>query len=257
MDEDDTREAQGGSPIAVAILDLLADPTSTLYRCLRVSDLFCVRLTCREAWRCIVHRPLTKAGVLGVATHVRGRGDHHAPLLRWCLRNGVAEVCDKGAFLRTLGEVGDTDLVMECLSGAEKSDASCVSMLSGVARGGHDRLALHLVNEFMLPGQPGTWNPDLMQDVASGGCVLTAAAMDPDPAAWATLVGAALVKGRLLFAQWVLADVEPTPGDNFVTLAAQSGSLALVEWLHAQGWSVDERATKAAASSGNLAVLVL
>ena len=70
-------------------------------------------------------------------------------------------------------------------------------------------------------------------------------------------MGAALVKGRLLFAQWVLTDVEPTPDDNFVTLAARSGSLALVEWLHAQGWSVDERATKAAASSGNLAVLLL
>ena len=178
MDEDETREAQAGSPIAVAILDLLADPTSTLYGCLRVSDLFCVRLTCREAWRCIVHRPLTKAGVLGAATDVRGWGDHHAPLLRWCLRNGVADVCHKGAFLRTLGEAGEADLVMECLSGAEKSDAACVSMLSGVARGGHDRLALFLVNEFMLPGQPGTWNPDLMQDVASGGCVLTAAAMD-------------------------------------------------------------------------------
>ena len=40
VDDDEARTAQAGSPIALLLFDLLADPSSTLRGLLRVSDLF-------------------------------------------------------------------------------------------------------------------------------------------------------------------------------------------------------------------------
>ena len=80
----DARDAQAGSTIALLLIDLLADPSSALYSCLRVCDLFCVRLTCKEAWRRIPHKVLTKNNLWETAFN--GMKEPHIPMLRWCIR---------------------------------------------------------------------------------------------------------------------------------------------------------------------------
>ena len=73
-----TSPNQAASPTALVLFDLLADSSSALYSCLRVCDLFCVRLTCKEAWTRIYHKGLTDDCT---RRHHRrdGRTPHSAP----------------------------------------------------------------------------------------------------------------------------------------------------------------------------------
>jgi hypothetical protein len=239
MGGDETRAAQAESPVALALCHMLADPSSTLRRLLRVSDIFCVRLTCKEAWICIQYRPLTKLGVLTAATDLR-RFNHHVPLLRWCLRNGITGFYTERWHFQTIGETGDAELVSEVVK-CEPKPAEMKLLLYGLARAGRDELARRLLTDFA----------DLVDDsfsllrvedgVATGGCLLSAAAIDDNSRAWGGCLHPLLVNGHLPFVEWVLADVEPgqfTTGRHFIAYAAQSGSLELVKWLYrsVRGW---------------------
>ena len=137
-----------GSPIALTLFDLLADPTSTLRGLLRVSDLFCVRLTCKEAWRSIQHRPLTKLAVLEAAKDRNGF-HHHVPLLRWCLHNGIADLEINRLYIYTIGEAGDAELVSDLLMTLPKTEHRMERLLCAATRAGHDELALQLVADPM------------------------------------------------------------------------------------------------------------
>ena len=256
MEEVDPRTAQAGSPIASTLFDLLADPSSTLRSLLRVSDLFCVRLTCREAWRRIQHRPLTRVGVLTAATDLVDL-DHHVPLLRWCLRNKIYGCSRDKWYVSTIGETGDVHLVSECLKVEPRNDDLVESIFRGAALGGHDKLALQLWTRFTPLHKEimELLRDQIMFDIAYGGCVLTAAAFEEEPDEWLEYVASALSKGHLPFAQWVLEDVEPMPDDTYMFFAARSGSLALVEWVDEMGWSVDQNTMLSAAGSGSIELL--
>ena len=245
------RAAQAGSPIALLLFDQLADPSSTLRGLLRVSDLFCVRLTCKEAWRCIQHRPLSKLGVLKAA-HDRRCLDHHVPLLRWCLRNDTSEFFRREWPLETVGQAGDVELVSELLRIEPKSERVTVKVLRGAAEAGHDELTLQLLAEFMEVRGDKSRENGFKRSVAVGGCVRTAAAIDDDPTAWVDFVSLAMRNGHRRFVEWVLADVEPDADARYVADAAQSGSLELVKWLYAKGYTVGEDAMTNAAESGNV-----
>ena len=258
LEETDPRAAQAGSPIALLLFDLLADPSSTLRGLLRVSDLFCVRLTCKEAWRCIQHQPLSRRGVVKAATDQRGF-DHHVPLLRWCLRNGIV-----GAFERTwrlqsvdaIGEAGDAAFVSELLEietkTARKTERVMIDLLRGVARAGYDELALQLLADLVERAVDASRYVGIKECVAFGGCIRTAAAIDDDPTKWVGLLTYPLRNGQQRFVEWVLCDVEPDDGDPYIVFAACSGSLELVMWLYGKGYAVGGRALTSAAASGNV-----
>jgi hypothetical protein len=255
MEEVDPRAAQAGSPIALTLFDLLADPTSTLRNLLRVSDLFCVRLTCKEAWRCIQHRPLTKLGVLRAAKAPRGYGrgfDHHVPLLRWCLRNIAVDLDLREECFITIGEAGDVELVSELLEVEPKTAEVMGDLLTGAARAGHDELALQLWADFVKLSKNNDKKRSFDYSVVAGGCVRTAAAIDSDPTAWVRDVSYAMRNGHQRFVKWVLADVEPDADGDYVAQAARSGSLELVQWLYAKGHVVGEDSLVEAVSSGNV-----
>ena len=253
VDDDEARTAQAGSPIALLLFDLLADPSSTLRGLLRVSDLFCVRLTCREAWRCIQDRPLSRSQVLMAAKGTE-RDAHHVPLLRWCLRNGIMD--QNVGFYDMFGESGDTELVSEALEVTRGTGQAMHLLAAGAARAGHDSLALRLVEDYASRFQCSAKSLEIEEEVATGGCLLTAAAIDDDPSQWLTTVHAAVTSGQLRFAQWLLADFEPLAALPLLEVAVGSGSLDLVTWLYAKGWPVDEsRAVWNALFSGNFDML--
>jgi hypothetical protein len=247
----DPRAVQAGSPIALTLFDLLADPSSTLRGLLRVSDLFCVRLTCKEAWRCIQHKPLTRLGVLKEATDQLGI-DHHVPLLRWCLRNNVGGILKTWWQIQTIGEAGDVELVSELLKGERKSDLVIDALLLGAATAGKDELALLLLTDCVEVLSDDSRGVRIRRSVATGGCIRTAAAIDDDPLVWLRFLPHSLVKGHQPFVDWVLADVEPDAAATYVALAAKSGSLELVKWLYARGYAVGGDTLRHAAASGNV-----
>jgi hypothetical protein len=249
--EVDRRASQAGSPIALTLFDLLADPTSTLRGLLRVSDLFCVRLTCKEAWRCIQHRPLTRAGVVVAAADRTGFG-HHVPLLRWCLRNGLLGFCRGKWYLSTFGETGDAELVSELLKIEPKTKEVMESVLYGVAKAGHDELALQLLSELMELPRSVLTAYIIKHSVAMGGCVRTAAVIDDDRRAWVGFLSDALRRGHQRFTEWVLSDVELNAHASYVADAAESGSLELVKWVCAKGYAVGGGTFMSAAASGNV-----
>jgi hypothetical protein len=88
--------------------------------------------------------------------------------------------------------------------------------------------------------------------IASGGCVRTAAAIDDDPTVWVRFLALALCNGRCPFVEWVLSDVEPDTDARYIAYAAESGSLELVKWLRAKGYTVGTDAMSNAATSGNV-----
>jgi hypothetical protein len=249
--DDDARDAQGGSPVALLLIDLLADPTSTLRGLLRVSDLFCVRLTCKEAWRCIQHRPLTRLGVLKAATAPIGF-NHHVPLLRWFLRNGIADVFKMGFFACSFGESGDPELISQLLATVPKTDNLMEDVLYGVANAGHDELALQLLEDSVQIPAGVFRRTRVLEGVAKGGCLRTAAAIDDDPASWLRYLRYPLGRGHQRFVEWVLGDMEPHADAQYITDAASSGSLELVKWLHTKGYVVGGETMGRAAWSGNL-----
>ena len=106
----DAREVQDGSPIALLLIDLLADPCSVLYSSLRLGDLLCVRLTCKEAWRSVHHKVLTKNNLWRTA--LNGMDETHVPLLRWCTRQHVSL---DHATAERIGARGNMSLVEEFL----------------------------------------------------------------------------------------------------------------------------------------------
>jgi hypothetical protein len=252
VEEVDPRAAQAGSPVALVLFDLLADPASTLRGLLRVSDLFCVRLTCKEAWRCIQHQPLTRRGVLLAAMGERYADGHHVPLLRWCLRNGIFDTYKEDSYIRTIGETRDAKLVSELLTTEPRTDEMMGELLFGVAKAGDDELAFQLLADFAELPNVELSGDFIMEGVALGGCVRTAAAINGDPRAWHRVLSCMLCEGQLPLVQWVLADVEPTADAPHMANAASSGSLELVKWLCAKGYRVGRRALTSAAASGNV-----
>jgi hypothetical protein len=210
-----------------------------------------VRLTCKEAWRCIQHRPLTKLGVLRAAEDPRGYG-YHVPLLRWCLRNRIVGAFRSVGHVYTIGLTGDAELVSEFLEIEPTTAKVMGNLLSGAAEAGHDELALQLWAELVKLPEYDRRTDVIMKSVAFGGCVRTAAVIDDDPAAWVDFVSHAMRNDQRPFVEWVLANVEPNENAQYVVEAAKSGSLELVKWLYTKGSAVRGEAMTYAVASGNV-----
>mmetsp|Transcript_3321 Transcript_3321/g.10905 ORF Transcript_3321/g.10905 Transcript_3321/m.10905 type:complete len:488 (-) Transcript_3321:12-1475(-) len=246
----ESRATQAASPIALVLVDLLADPSSTLHRLLCTSDLFCFRMTCKVAWATIHHRPLTKRGVLEVAS-----ADHHVPLLRWALQHDLLAYTTNDSVLWAIGETGDADLVGDCLSVVGDSTAALTSLLGGAAQGGHDQLALSLLGKTVSSHGHFLHGPQFKRAVAAGGAIATAKAVDGDRWTWLRYLPAALSRGRVAFSLWILSEVWPNDTDSYMEQAASSGSTELVTSLHKRGWEVTSHAFDKAVASGSVDLL--
>jgi hypothetical protein len=170
------------------------------------------------------------------------------------LHRGIGGLDKRQAYIRTIGEAGDAQLVSQLLEVAPTTEVMLMDLLHGATKAGHDELALQVLGDVMeLPTYSALQNR-VKEVVAVGGCVRTAAAIDDDPRAWVRLLPRTLKKGHQPFVEWVLADVIVNADAQYVAFAATSGSLELVKWLCAKGYPVGGRAMRNAASSGNVAL---
>jgi hypothetical protein len=157
-----------------------------------------------------------------------------------------------------VGETGDVELVTELMNIEPRRGELLEPLLQGVARAGHDELTLRVLSNIKkLPNYDDLciFTIRVVEAVALGGCVRTAASMDiPEPRNWVPHFRSTLKKGHQPFIEWFLADVEPDANAYYVEYASKSGSLELVKWLYAKGYPVRGKAMRNAASSGNVAL---
>jgi hypothetical protein len=216
---DDTRAAQAGSPVALVLIDLLADPSSALYLSLRVCDLFFFRRTCKEAWRRVHHKVLTKNNLWETA--INEEVEPHVPMMRWCVRQ---EVHADDSTRIAIGATGNMSLIEEYL--ALYGGDELVWLFVGAVKAGdvttalslRSRLGVDALNEF----GPGKVKPY----VSSGGEVKLAQLLNLTPHDWEYLsIVPALKKGHVRFVQWVLSEttLDPVCQPLAVTRAAESG----------------------------------
>ena len=256
----DSRAAQSGSPIALYLIDELADDTSTIFRSLRISDLFMFRRTCREAWKRVRHVPLTAGRLEVIAGQANPTGPHPG-LLGLCARFGLLSDIYSWAII---GESGDRELVLEAWRCAVP-ECSGQMLFRGVLSGGHTALAAELLQlNDTLPLDVGRMRLVLALvgcEVAKCGWIELARRVESNRAAWREVVGRrtplyrALSAGRRSFVEWVLEGESPQEGDRFVFHAARSGCVELVSWLADHGWPVDADAMCPAAASGSTEML--
>ena len=253
--DNDVRAAQADSPVALLLIDLLADPCSALYSALRVSDLFCVRLTCREAWRRIDHEVLTKRDLWSTALE-SPCGQVHVPMLRWCMRQ---QVCLEDSVTELLGATGNMSLIEELLEGygtdilyplafgaaTRSSNAVAVSTLLA-------RLDRNDQRRLRSPANTAT-------GVSGVGSVEVAEVLYGNPTALIfDYIVPALTSGHLRFVQWAYSESTPKEHDSMeaVTYAAESGSVDLVRWLvEEQDCQISSGALLSAARAGQLTML--
>ena len=233
----DSRDGPAGSSFVLPLIDLLADPHSVLYPFLRVPDLFCVRLTCKEAWRRIHHKVLTKKSLWMTALDgtLDKAGEPHIPLLRWCLRQQSIMPLHVA---NMIGSTGDMPLIEQCI--AEYDRRIIVHLASGATRVGDAATAFSLFDrlndeEFALLD-----SFEFTQDICAGGSIEVAEYIHDSPtglslsADWdPTSLVFALMAGHVPFAHWVLSELALDPGLRKYTIecAAESDSLDLVRWL--------------------------
>ena len=258
--EGDARAAQAGSPIALVLIDLLADRTSALYSSLRVCDLFCVRLTCKEAWRMIHHKVLTRNNLWRTALNLGSSGsidemrEPHVPMLRWCTRQALSTT---EFTAKCIGATGDMTLMDEFLDRHPRS--LLVQLIAGAARSGRCAEAVELLNRIVPDELYRFHASEMKRDVSAGGLVEVAKLIYQTPS-WlsADSVALALRKGHLSFAQWALDEstLDSIGAERAVVLAAESGSMDLVQWLVSErGCPVSSPAVASAATAGDLDML--
>ena len=235
--EPDYRAAQLSSPFAVVLIDMLSDTESTLYRSLRLCDIFMFRRTCKEAWKCVSHEPLT-ARMLEQEGGLHVYREPHAPLLRFCLQN---DLITRSESWSAIGRSGDAVLIFEAW---EKADwAARYQIFFGAVRCAGPDVVLRLVEKGKAGQGEDVWDDDDFRSaVADGGSIEVAQAIDTDPTSWRPFIGDAMERNHEAFIHWVLGDAPPQPDEPFVYWAAKSGSVELVEWLVKRGWVPDSNA---------------
>ena len=250
--DDDARDAQAGSPVALVLIDLLADPTSALYSSLRVCDLFCVRLTCKEAWRRIHHNVLTKSNVWKTA--MNGMDEPHVPLLRWCMRQEIPLIYCNG---QDIGATGNIPLIEEYV--ARYGRHELLSLFLGAARAGVATAALSLHSRLDVGALDKLGSVEVGRHISAGGLVEVAQVLNMTSRDWHYFTLApALQKGHRPFVQWVLTEttLDAVHRDYAVVRAAESGSLDLIRWLvEEKMFRVTDETAPRAASAGALDVL--
>ena len=248
---------RAASTTADLLIDLLADPFSVLSSYLRVSDLFCVRLTCKDAWRRISHKVLTKNNLW--ATALSGMRQPHIPMLRWCVRQELF-LHDETAKL--IGGTGSMLLIEECLKLYGRD--MLFPLMAGAAKAGDSASAIDLFSRLDPDDLDLGHLIDFKECVSAGGSVeaaqlLSRTAIVPTPIEWGFVdIVPALRNGRREFVQWALSDtvLSPTHGELAVVHAAASGSIDLVQWLVAEhGWPITNRAVCSSAMAGQLGML--
>ena len=260
--DDGHRDAQAGSPMALLLIDLLADPTSALYSCLRVSDLLFVRLTCKEAWGRIHHKILTKNNLWKTAVNLGTHGTFedmrapHLPMLQWCMRQAL-ELPERIA--KCIGATGNMALIEMCV--ARYGRHVLVHLLAGAAGSGHAAPALNLFAQLGPDQLHLLRSDDVKECVSAGGLVEVAKLVYDTPGCLSyDDLAPALLNGHLHFVAWALSKSESAldsdEEDCTVALAGESGSMELVRRLvEVHGYPRTHAAVIAAATSGKLYML--
>ena len=223
----DARDAQAGSTIALLLIDLLADPSSALYSCLRVCDLFCVRLTCKEAWRRIPHKVLTKNNLWETAFN--GMKEPHIPMLRWCIRQRLHL---QHFTTDCIGATGNMSLIDEFLG--QYGRRRLVALFAGAVGSRDSAAALSLFPRLRPRDRERFDSLYMKRRVCASGFIEVAELIYPEPNSLNGVdLSPALQNGHLEFVQWVLSETElhPDVADGAISDAAQSGSIDLVRWL--------------------------
>jgi hypothetical protein len=238
----------GECEVGEALFDLLADEWSPLRGHLSVADVFMVRLSCHRAWSSIAHRTLTKVSAMELALD-----EGHAPLLRWCLVNGVS--LPPGTDPEGIGKAGDVKLVEEYLAGED--EMAWLAVIRGAARAGHANLTERLIGSLSRRGKQYLGALAMKAALCEGGLLAVAQAIQDDPLLWhGEPMKAALRHGRLEVARWILRTRAPRDGANgYLTAAAGSGSMRLVLLVHGKGYGPDGETAAAAAAAGSIAIV--
>jgi hypothetical protein len=252
---DNARDAQAASPVGQLLIDLLSDPSSALYSHLRVCDLFCVRLSCKAAWRRIPHKPLTKSNLWQNAFNGMFEViDPHIPMVRWCIRQKLMLLEETA---ETVGATGNTSLIEEFI--ATYGRTNLVELFGGAVSSGVAEAALNLFPQ-LRPADLARFDAfNMKQRISTGGLVEVAQLIYPDRGCFnGNILCAALQSGRTEFVQWVLSGtaIDSTLAERAVRDAAMSGSVELVRWLaDEKGCPKTEDALLVAARDGKLELL--
>jgi len=240
------------SLIALFLIDQLADARSTLSRCLRTSDVFCVRRTCKEAWTRLTHKTLTKGNIVSIALDRQALGNAvpHIPLLSWCFRNRAH------IELQHVGYIAQTGVPAFVDELKSRFPDDWYTILVGLAAGGHEELVLQLLADPATFAAARELFGTTARALADGGMVEAARLVEPDVSRWSVLpVFAALERGHLDFAKWALDGYSWTADDKHMMYAAGGGSIELLDWLALEGCPVHGDAPQFAASHGHIHVL--
>jgi hypothetical protein len=209
-------------------------------------------LTCKEAWRRIHHKVLTKRNVWKTA--MNGMVEPHVPMLRWCMRHEIARLYRNGV---DIGATGNMSLIEEYLATYGNEELGWTFV--GAAKAGVARVALSLHSRLDAGALDEVCGCGIMLDVSEGGLIEVAQLLHLPPSDWdCRTIEPALRNGHLPFVQWVLSEttLSPVDGEYAVTVAAESGSVDLVRWfVEEKGFVVNDEPPSVAASAGHLDVL--
>jgi hypothetical protein len=220
--------------VAGLLLDMLERELEPLRSLLSTSDLFCIRLTCRRAWRTIKHPTVHRGNVLRTAIT-----DKHAALALWGLQVGRRRSTFSFAWcIERLAEMGDPEIlaVLKAMPNRSKSDKA---VRAAVRRGaGHcewwklERLRtdVHYRRNFSRQD---------FNEIALTGQLSVAQYVKPEVAFWRDdrlLFEYVLGSGNLAFVEWMLSE-GPVREWTTVSLAriGSSGSVPILELVLQRG----------------------
>ena len=246
------RDAQAASPVALFLIDMLADEYSVLSSFLRVSDLFCVRRTCKDAWTRIKHKVLTKHTLWDTA--FADPLEPHVPLARWTVAQTYFMSEQSAEYV---GMSGHMPLIEESLERFGRT--KLLPMLRGAATAGAVEAAVTLAAR--LDDVPMQTFPtyEAKDAISYGGSIELAQRILPSSTTWETGDWhPALQNGHIAFARWALGDtvLDENQAEGDVWHAAGSKSIELVRWLvEEKGYPITDGAVRRAAMLSGLPML--
>jgi hypothetical protein len=235
------RDPRHQSAIALFIIDEVCRSGSVLRAALTTSDLFCLRLTCREAWGRVPHAAIHRLNLYSVAAQ-----DGHLALAWWGHTAGIPLTTGNRQQLARIG------VDPGYLTGPGATWTDLAAVVDGLLLGGHWK---HVRSVLMLwPGRTDV-PPSVWDAIARVGSVSLATSVAPDPHHWAPHVVAVAESGSVPLMQWLWAGTPLSRTSQVTVAAASSGSVPLLTWLSQREWPLVGRATAAAAAAGHLSAL--
>jgi len=219
-----------------------ASEHSVLPALLSTSDLFTIRLTCKQAWQSITHATLHKGNIMSVAVD-----DGHVPTMLWALRNNAqveAEHATRAA------AVGSPVLTLEL---RKRFPHYAEFVMLGLAEGGHG----DALRPLLPKSKADTYLAyNLRASIARHGLLGCARILQPKPLWWFNFgLAAVLASGNVEFVQWVVGSSAASLNGATISFAVDSGSVPLLRWLREEGATFTPALTRSAAKGGHLEAL--